>query len=49
MSPTENTNAFQFLMRDVERVCQYFEKLGVQESYFDIADDLWKRYMRREQ
>ena len=48
VSPVENTNAFQFLMRDVERVCQYFDKMGVQESSFDIADDLWKRYLRRE-
>ena len=48
VSPPENPNAFQFLVRDVERVCQYFEKLGVQESYFNIAEDLWERYLKRQ-
>lgn len=48
VSPTENGNAFQFLVRDVERVCQYFEKFGVQTRYFDIAEDLWHRYLRRQ-
>ena len=47
ISPPENPNAFQSLVRDVERVCQYFEKLGVWESYFDIAEDLWNRYLTR--
>ena len=47
ISPPENPNAFQSLVRDVERVCQYFEKLGVRESYFDIAEDLWNRYLTR--
>ena len=48
VSPTENGNAFQFLVRDVERVCQYFGKFGVESSYFDIAEDLWQRYLRRQ-
>jgi serine/threonine-protein kinase RIO1 len=45
VSPPENPNAFQFLVRDVERVCQYFAKLGVEAQHLDIAEDLWTRYM----
>lgn len=48
VSPPENPNAFQFLVRDVERVCQYFGKLGVEARHFDIAEDLWTRYLRRQ-
>ena len=48
VSPTENPNAFEFLVRDVERVCQYFKKSGVQSSHFEIAEDLWSRYLRRQ-
>lgn len=48
VSPPENGNAFPFLVRDIERVCQYFERFGVTSRYFDIAEDLWSRYMRRQ-
>lgn len=48
VSPPENQNAFQFLVRDVERVCQYFSRLGVEARHFDIAEDLWTRYLKRQ-
>jgi len=48
VDPFDNPSAFSLLTRDVERICQYFERYGIRESPVNIATDLWGRYMRRE-
>jgi len=48
VDPFDNPSAFSLLTRDVERVCQYFARYGIQSSPVDITTDLWRRYMRRE-
>ena len=41
-----NDSAYSILQRDVERVCEYFSRNGVQCEPDAIADGLWKRYAR---
>ena len=48
IDPSTNQNAFFMLSRDVERLCQYFAKQGVQSNPFGIVDDLWTRYIHRQ-
>ncbi len=48
VDPLNNPNAFSLLVRDVERLCQYFAKYGVESHAMSLAEDLWRRYMRRE-
>ena len=40
-----NPNAFMLLARDVERVCGYFSRYGVQSEPGRITRDLWSQYM----
>ena len=42
---TTNRNAEFFLHRDVERLCQYFERYGIRSNPKSIASDLWQRFM----
>ena len=46
VDPSTNPSAFAMLARDVERLCQYFAKQGVQSNPFALAGDLWERYVR---
>lgn len=48
VDPFDNPSAFSLLTRDVERICQYFEHYGIQESAINIASNLWERYIKRE-
>ncbi len=48
VDPALNPSAFPMLVRDVERLCQYFSRYGVEASYVDLAADLWERFRRRE-
>ncbi len=48
VDPVNNPNAFTLLVRDVERLCQYFAKYGVEASPVRLAEDMWRRYMRNE-
>lgn len=48
VDPSTNPNAFFMLSRDVERLCQYFARQGVQSDPAQIADGLWKRFLRRQ-
>ena len=43
-----NRNAFGFFARDIQRLCQYFGRFGVDADYVDITERLWKRYLRGE-
>jgi RIO kinase 1 len=48
VDPFDNPSAFSILARDVERICQYFPRYGIQPSPVDIASDLWRRCIQRE-
>ena len=41
-----NRRAFDLLLRDVERLCQYFSRYGVRANARALVGDLWNRYER---
>ena len=45
VDPRFNRNAFDFLKRDVENICKFFGKFGVEANSTDISTDLWTRFM----
>ena len=45
--PMENPSALVLLARDIERLCQYFSRYGIETRPVALADDLWRRYMQR--
>ena len=46
VDPRSNPHARSLLARDVERVCQYFQRYGVKADPFALTRGLWSRYMR---
>jgi RIO kinase 1 len=48
VDPRFNRNASGLLMRDIENVCQYFERCGVRGDASRLARDLWRRFMKAE-
>jgi RIO kinase 1 len=40
-----NPNAFRFLLRDVERLCQHFTRYGIRSDPQRIARGMWARAM----
>ena len=48
VDPRYNADVYPLLARDVERVCRYFARYGVEADAPALADDLWTRYMRGE-
>jgi RIO kinase 1 len=40
-----NHNAYTILARDIARVCEYFDRQGVQSDAAAVTDDLWHRYV----
>lgn len=40
-----NNNTQRVLLRDVQRICQYFRRQGVRADADDIAADLWRRHV----
>jgi RIO kinase 1 len=47
VDPYVNPNAFDLLGRDVERLCQYFDRYGVHSNPGQITRDLWERHILR--
>lgn len=43
-----NSNAYFILGRDIERICQYFERQRVRTNPRTILRDLWKRYVEQD-
>jgi RIO kinase 1 len=41
----KNQNARLLLERDVQRVCQYFARCGVEADPGQLAEHLWREYM----
>ena len=48
IDPSTNPNAYFMLYRDIERLCQYFVRQGVDADASRLAEDLWKRFLRRQ-
>jgi RIO kinase 1 len=45
--PAENRNAFRIFERDVTRICEYFNRQGLQADARRIAKDMWTAYNHR--
>ncbi|MGH2487227.1 MAG: RIO1 family regulatory kinase/ATPase, partial [Ktedonobacterales bacterium] len=45
VDPRYNLDVFGFLARDIEHVCHYFARYGVQADPGALAADLWDRYL----
>ncbi len=45
VNPYVNPQAFALLTRDVERLCQYFARYGIDSPPRQIARELWDRYV----
>ncbi len=45
VDPHYNPDVYPLLVRDIERVCQYFSRYGVQSEAEDLAHVMWQRYM----
>ena len=43
-NPRSNRNAYNIFRRDVQRVCDYFARLGVRSDAEEIVDRLWNTY-----
>ncbi len=43
--PWNNPNAYALFTRDVERVCQYFDRYGIAHDSSQIAHDLWTTFL----
>jgi RIO kinase 1 len=48
VDPWTNPSALSLLARDVERLCQYFARQGVQSDAGGIVSGLWRRFMKRQ-
>jgi RIO kinase 1 len=46
VDPRFNTNALTLLKRDIENVCRYFNRYGLGADSAQLAERLWKRFMR---
>ena len=46
VDPRMNPNARELLFRDVESICRWAGRYGIQENGFMVADDLWSRWER---
>jgi len=44
----KNPNSYMLLQRDIENVCRYFARYGIDANASAIAGELWGRYMRDE-
>lgn len=44
-NPHTNTNAHMIFSRDVQRICEYFGRYGVETDAQGLIDDLWQRHI----
>lgn len=45
VDPHHNPQVFSLFARDVQRVCRYFARYGIQSDAHELATDMWLRYM----
>jgi RIO kinase 1 len=43
VDPMHNSDVFMLFSRDVERICQYFERYGVEDDPMVLAKQIWTR------
>jgi RIO kinase 1 len=48
VDPRHSGNVYPLLARDVERVCRYFARYGVEADAGHLAADMWERYLHDE-
>jgi RIO kinase 1 len=48
VDPRINQSAFALLLRDVENVCRYFSRYGINGNPRKLAADLWTRFLQAE-
>jgi RIO kinase 1 len=48
VDPRYNLEVYPFLLRDVERVCRYFARYGIETEANRLASAMWERYLRGE-
>jgi RIO kinase 1 len=48
VDPRYNLEVYPLLLRDIERVCRYFARYGVEAEADTLARALWDRYLRGE-
>lgn len=48
IDPRFNGNAFSLLERDINNVCKYFARYGLQRDSLRIANNLWRKFMNAE-
>jgi RIO kinase 1 len=46
VDPRRNPDAGDFFARDVERLCQYFNRYGIRQNPAHLAADLWAKFER---
>jgi RIO kinase 1 len=46
VDPRRNPEAYALLMRDVERLCQYFARYHILRNAHDLGNELWARYQQ---
>ena len=48
LDAVSNPNAFPLLVRDLERICEFFTKYGIEASALNLAQEMWRLYQRGE-
>jgi RIO kinase 1 len=43
--PFVNPHAYEFLVRDVKRVCEYFSRYGIESDHDALTKEIWDRYV----
>jgi RIO kinase 1 len=43
-----NPHALPLLQRDITRVCDYFGRFHIQSDPVELAQEMWREYMRGE-
>ena len=47
--PRHNPDAFPLLQRDIDNLCRYFSRYGIQSDPFVLAKKLWTQFLARKQ
>ncbi len=45
--PRHNPSAFSLLQRDIDNLCRYFSRYGVQVNAFELAKEFWMQFLSR--
>ncbi len=45
VDPRYDLAVYDLLERDIERVCHYFARYGIEADAYELASDMWRRYL----